>query len=143
MAIVKLNKQELEVNDLLREWMIDYKAVHVAKVKQWGSDMDKFACVLTNRRNGETETFDFFTGLGHRINNNVKLPQAASLLHSLLLDSQAAEEPFEFWCGNFGYDTDSMKARKTYDACIAIGEQLKKVLSAEQITQLREVLEDY
>src|SRR5690606_33602845 len=41
-------------------------------------------------------------------------PHAADVLHSLILDSAAADQTFESWCDEFGYDSDSRKAEATY-----------------------------
>lgn len=46
---------------------------------------------------------------------------------------------FEDWAGNLGYDTDSRKAEKTYDACMAMGDKLTTLgLTDEQIDTLAE-----
>jgi hypothetical protein len=47
----------------------------------------------------------------------VALPKLDEVLHCLFLDSQAHDESFCNWCANFGYDTDSISARDTYDKC--------------------------
>lgn len=70
-------------------------------------------------------------------------PSAASVLHSLLLDAQGAEQPFDYWCSDFGYDTDSRKALDIYEACCTIRRDLYKVLTTEQRETLHTMLEDY
>ena len=42
-------------------------------------------------------------------------PTAEDVLQSLLSDASSADESFEDWCGEYGYDTDSRKAERTYD----------------------------
>jgi len=70
-------------------------------------------------------------------------PHAASVLHSLILDSDAATQTFESWCGELGYDTDSRKAFATYEACQQEHDKLMKVFTHTQVEQLREALQDY
>lgn len=70
-------------------------------------------------------------------------PQAASVLYSVLSEAQGAEQNFIDWCGDYGYDTDSMKAHATYTACC---EQLQKVrafFTMEERNTLQELLQDY
>lgn len=54
-------------------------------------------------------------------------------------DGDALEMTFEDWANEFGYDTDSRKAEKTYRACQDNALKLKKILSAEQIQALKEL----
>lgn len=44
-------------------------------------------------------------------------PGLADVLSCLMSDACGAEDTFEGWCGDFGYDTDSRKALATYLAC--------------------------
>jgi len=48
-------------------------------------------------------------------------PKIEDILYSLQVDSGALDEPFKDWCSNFGYDDDSMKAKKIYEACQEMG----------------------
>jgi hypothetical protein len=70
-------------------------------------------------------------------------PTAASVLHCLVLDAQAANSTFRNWCDDFGYDDDSISARNTYDACQKTADQLRRVFSHAQIAELEEALQDY
>lgn len=42
---------------------------------------------------------------------------AADVISSLCSDARAGEQTFEEFCSEFGYDTDSRKARNTWKAC--------------------------
>lgn len=72
-----------------------------------------------------------------------KAPTAASVLHSLILDSSAAEQSFESWCGDFGYATDSRKAFGIYEACQKNADKLNRVIPRALREQLAELLQDY
>lgn len=70
-------------------------------------------------------------------------PTQASVLYCLLLDANSAEQNFNDWCADCGYDNDSMKALKTYQAYCDILEKMRKVFTTKQRTELSELLQDY
>ncbi|MFA5378876.1 MAG: hypothetical protein WC455_24195 [Dehalococcoidia bacterium] len=70
-------------------------------------------------------------------------PTTADIMHSLLLDADAADQSFNEWCDNYGYDTDSMKAFKTYQTCCEEAVNLKKTFTREQLADMQKALEDY
>jgi hypothetical protein len=55
------------------------------------------------------------------------------------LDTQLAGESYEEFCDNYGYDTDSRRAMRTYKAVLKQIEGLKKVLTTEAIGELNEI----
>lgn len=68
-------------------------------------------------------------------------PALVDVLYSLVSDSDAIEYPtFEEWADNYGYDTDSRSAEKTYRACLEIGLKLRHMLDLDAA---REAFEDY
>lgn len=99
-------------------------------------------CHLTTDKG--SHTFDYYQGKGHvahLVGGNWKhgpspvnsrwghreapyAPGVADFLHSLCLDAQSATEPFDWWCDSLGYDSDSIKAFKTYQACCEIRQKL-------------------
>jgi hypothetical protein len=58
-------------------------------------------------------------------------PTAEDLLECLLMDASGADQPFEDWAGDYGYDTDSRKAERTHNACVAQTEKLKRLLGED------------
>jgi hypothetical protein len=75
---------------------------------------------------------------------NVK-PLLPDVLNSILSDGSAYfdAETFEDWCSNFGYDSDSIKAKKMYDVCDETGRKMVQALGKQEIDELREMLQDY
>lgn len=71
------------------------------------------------------------------------IPASAGVIWSLLLDSSAANNSFDEWCDDYGYDTDSRKALETYLACQQNGTKLRKVFTSSQLETLQAMLEDY
>ncbi len=68
----------------------------------------------------------FSQGSAHTVD-----PTAADVLDCLASDASGAEQSFEDWCSDYGYDTDSRKAEKTYKACVSIRERLMAFLGAD------------
>lgn len=95
-------------------------------------------------------SFDYFTGLGLRHKPRAswdtpkpKKPKVADVLHSLIIESSAADENFHEWCENYGYSDDSIRAMNIYKACLETSVALRKHFSPETLRQVRELLQDY
>lgn len=65
----------------------------------------------------------------------------ASLLHDgvAFFDGQRFEE----WASDLGYDSDSIKAKETFEACDKIGRGLSRALSRDELEGLREWASNY
>lgn len=61
----------------------------------------------------------------------VKSPKIEDVLNCLFLDSQAQEQCFEDWANDFGYDSDSISAKNTYQDCVNNAFKLKKALGKD------------
>ena len=70
-------------------------------------------------------------------------PEVASVFSSYLTEGGAADECFEDWADNFGYDKDSRKAEKAYEACKDIGFKVRGMFTPAEREELRVMLEDY
>lgn len=69
-------------------------------------------------------------------------PDLTDVMHSLITDGGAIDSrDFSDWASDYGYDTDSIKARETYDACVTIGLRLRAAFGGERFEQLRELFE--
>jgi len=95
-------------------------------------DMDHWKTVLRigNRR----MTVYFSKGYGH----NGKAPKADEVLGCLASDSAAIENTrsFEDWCAEFGYDSDSRKAEKTFKVCEHQAKRLRSFLGEDLFNTL-------
>ena len=69
-------------------------------------------------------------------NKNFKEPSAYDVLAAL---QKYDTGNFEFFCSNFGYDTDSIKALKTYNAVVEEYNNLKMLFNEEEMELLREI----
>lgn len=114
-----------------------------------GWDCDHWQATFTHANGHFTE--DYFTGLGLRkaihggrpVNGKPAAPSAASVMCSLLLDASACDESFSDWCDNYGYDSDSIKALRTYQDCCDIGVRLRKLFDSATRERMQEILQDY
>lgn len=70
-------------------------------------------------------------------------PSAASVLHSLLLDSRAIDQSFLDWCDEYGSDSDSRKALAMYEACCESGRKMRELFTSAQRETLSNLLQDY
>jgi hypothetical protein len=131
-----------------------------------GLKRDGWQLELLHKNN--TEYFDYFTGIGHRVvpkvdkawimrdyKSSVNLkyylakyakpvtPEVCGIIYSLILDSEALHTSFADWCDNFGYDSDSIKAFNTYQACTDNAKKMRKVIDNPTLELLRDALQDY
>ncbi len=71
-------------------------------------------------------TVTYSMGSAHK-----KPPTALDVLGSFFSDASCAGESFADFCGNCGYDKDSILALKTYKACQSISVRLHKLLGSD------------
>lgn len=158
-------EQALAVDEYLQQHRITFAAVLVGETDRDGWTCDEWRVHLTKHaepneytpsRPGKTRvTFStpYFTGTGHRAKPRKRMswdtsprpvaPTAASVLRCLISDAQGAEQPFDYWCADYGYDTDSMKALNTHNACCNIRRELAAIFTATERAELAAMLEDY
>jgi hypothetical protein len=84
---------------------------------------------VTLHRDGRTLTMPFYTGPGLR-DRMADGPSAADVLECLLSDASTVESMSTFaeWCAELGYDEDSRRAERTYDAIKAQTARLRAFL---------------
>jgi hypothetical protein len=78
------------------------------------------------------------------LKNKVTAPDLADVLHSLLLDSSAIDcGGFAEWCDEYGYDSDSIKARGMFDACMDTALKMRGAFGDSGMRELQEIFQDY
>ena len=63
-------------------------------------------------------------------------------LNCFLSDSYAAQDSFEFFCNEFGYSNDSIKALKIYKACKRDAKKAKFVFADLDLLKIQNELEE-
>lgn len=81
---------------------------------------------VTLEMDGRQMTTPFYKGYGH----HGEEPTAEEVLECLAMDAAGIENVFSFedWCAEYGYDSDSRRAEKIYNACLRQTEKLRKFL---------------
>lgn len=149
-----MNETQKAVDAYLESEKINYAVRYVGETvrdNNWQCDAWRVSFALGKSR---FET-DYFTGLGHRkkgkfyhnagftVLDKPVQPCATNVLYSLIQDSSAIDTSFDYWCSGYGYDSDSISAFNTYQACCKIAKELRQVFNHAQIETLRGMLEDY
>ena len=93
-------------------------------------NMDHWRCTLKLGRRRLTVVFSM--GIGH----NGREPKAPDVLDSLASDAARLSGCFEDWCADYGYDTDSRRAERTWKACQRIKRQLRQFLGEQECNRL-------
>lgn len=72
------------------------------------------------------------------------VPDSCDVLACLIMDSDVLNAGgFESWAGDLGFDTDSIKARATYDACLETALALRAGLGESVLAELAAAFADY
>lgn len=88
---------------------------------------------------------EYHQGLGHLPKTGKPLPPPSIVdtIWSLLMDSRSADQGFESWAGDLGYDPDSRKAYKIFEACQKERCFLLECVGPEGLEKLYQLFEDY
>jgi hypothetical protein len=88
--------------------------------------MDHWRCYL--RCDSRRMSIVFSMGVGHR----GKQPHVTDVLDCLASDAAGiVNSPrFEDWCGDYGYDSDSRKALRTFKTCERAAASLRRLLGS-------------
>ena len=82
--------------------------------------------------------------LGGILPTKIKIvPEVRDVLYSLLMDKLCANNEFEDFCADFGYDTDSRKAENIYNELVNISNKLYRNFSSHELEILEECFRDY
>lgn len=157
MKYTKTYQQYLEEIETEKEWENKIKSI-VPNVKleytsipkrldktndKW--DASAFHYLVTMQRDAKEISFCYSKGSAHcyemgTVTKPIE-PMLSEVLYSLILD--CTEESFDYFCSEFGYDNDSIKAYKTYESCLENTKKLKTLFTYSEIEALKELFQDY
>lgn len=103
-------------------------------------EADHWKCTLRRQMPDDTRrsmVVYFSKGLGHK----GAPPTTEEVLDSLASDASSIDQRFEDWCSDLGFDTDSRKAERIYNACVKAAGKLKKFLGPDDAAVLIEECE--
>jgi hypothetical protein len=97
------------------------------------ADMSHWLCRF-NHPDGRQMRVHFSMGSGHA----GKAPRADEVLDCLASDAAGVSnaQSFDDWCAEYGYDTDSPKAEKIYNACHEQAADLETFLGSDAFKEL-------
>lgn len=144
------NESEVALMEYLDSASFDDLSITVTLIGERKTDgwLHDWWLINFERYRKESVMFEYRTGTGYRGKDKfgqpyATMPHIAGIMQSLLLDSQADEMSFNSWCFEYGYNNDSVKAFKIYQACCETAEKLRKVFNGQQIVEMRDILQDY
>lgn len=105
------------------------------KEDEWKRTATKYNCKLTFKN--LSYTFNYWMGSAH-----TKAPSKKDVLYSFITDD-VSDMDFEEFCACFGYDNDSVKALKTFEACQTQTDNFYRLFNEEEREMLIELLKDY
>lgn len=90
------------------------------------------------------EHLNAFEACKRAVKQNIK-PELSDVLHSLLLDGEAffSGSTFEDWADEYGYSSDSIKAKSIWEECDRTGRILSRHVPSDVLDKAREILADY
>lgn len=103
---------------------------------EWAKNMNGYT-VLIKRGTKEFST-PYFMGraLG-------KEPELTGVIESLYADRQTVQGNvnFEEWCGDLGYNSDSISDQKTFNACIVNANRLEMMFTEKELSNLGRIFD--
>ena len=142
---------EESVDDYLSSIQVKFSAVYVRKNSAThGTFPGAFRWSVAFQRVGRgasaPEDFDFYMGSACVVKGTMETPKApcaCEVLYCLLADSIAVDMPFEAWAEEYGYDADSRKAARIYEACLDNAKKISRIFTAEERKALADLMENY
>lgn len=87
---------------------------------------------------------EFLSGRIFKRKTKQPVPKLLDVLYCLVQDASVLDSGgFEEWASDYGYDTDSRAAEKTYRQCVDQSLQLRNLLDNDNLEQLRKLYQDY
>lgn len=103
---------------------------------QWDKSASHWRVTL--RRNGQSMMLDYSMGAAH-----TGEPELSYVLNAVMRDSEYAGESFADFCDSLGYDQDSRKAYRTWQACKRSAESLIRLFTSSDLSDLSELFADF
>lgn len=103
-------------------------------LSDWQREAHQWTVELRYRR--RRMTVPFFTGQAL-----TDEPSASDVLYCLASDASGADQSFEDWCADYGYDTDSRTAERTYRQVVDQTARLRRLLGDDFDEIVREAVE--
>ncbi len=128
---------EKQANDFLNKHGITFQAIFKGdKCPPWDDDKhihgDRYLCKF--KRDGKRFSLSFWNSKHDQLNGNK--PTAYDVLACL---EKYEPEDFKNWAEGYGYDTDSRKVYKTYNAVCKEWDKVNAFFTDEELEELQEI----
>jgi len=126
-----METKTITLDQFIKEQQLEMSVLPVKRNPHMSEQLPRnFECTITVVGGGyhEPMTVYFSQGSAHK-----KKPTLAEVLDCLASDASGIENArsFEDWANEYGYDTDSRKAEKTYRICQVQAEDLRNLLGRD------------
>ena len=121
-------------------WQVEYLGQGVCKETGW--EHHKWEIFLS--RGNEAMAIDYHTGLGCRdAVGNPKHPVKLDIFEYMFRAYYACQDEFENWAADCGLDVDSIKSRDIYMGCRRQAEDLERLFTTDEISNLDTLFRDF
>lgn len=97
--------------------------------EKYPENWNRHLVTVTNIETGARTSFDFWASIASPHINTVD--DVLGALECFVSDATAGAEYFEDFCHEFGYDSDSITARRIYKACCRANAKLQRVYDGD------------
>jgi hypothetical protein len=131
----EISRYEQQALDFLKETGTTFQAVFSEYAPYFSDDKESRNIYKITLRNKKW-AYSFQFGQSVYGTQRQLTPTAYDVLACL---QNYDPEDFEWFCKNYGYDTDSRKAEKTWKACCKQFKAVQRLFTEEQIEKLQEI----
>lgn len=124
----------MEISEFIKTRGISIKSVRVNRNPntandEWAKDASHYEVTFKQEGRGNNKTYSTFYSMGSAHKN---APKVDDVLDCLAMEASGAENArnFEDWANEYGYDTDSREAERTYNMVVKQAAELKAFLGA-------------
>lgn len=131
-----MNEYEQQANEFLKDTKTEFKAEFLKNSFHFSGDTEKRNIYEITLKRGERE-YKFKFGDSIANTENLKKSVSAYSVLSCLTKNEVGD--FNNFCDDFGYDTDSRTAEKTYKAVLEEWNNVKMLFTDAEIEKLQEI----
>lgn len=106
-----------------------FKGDKAASWSNGGENRNNHLVTVTNTDNKQRCTFEFWASIARPVLNREY--DILNAFYCFVSDSISGDMSFDDFCGEFGYDTDSRTAEKTWKACKRSAEKLNRIYDGD------------
>jgi len=135
-----MNEYEKQAKAFLEKYGFKLSVTYITHEinESWNDNQyrPKYRIRITRKQTRRSLTFNFWDSIAH--DHEGKRPTAYDVLACLSSD-QYCPDNFEEFCGEYGYDTDSIKASKLFKVCSRFAKRIKAFFTITELGELSEI----